>query len=214
MFIGTPCQISALQNYLGKPYDNLYTIDFICHGVSSRYVFDKYLDFLNMDESPVSIRFRNKMHGYRNKKACFELQIEYPEKTVRKGTKEGVYYWFSSSLSVRESCYHCPFASTKRASDITLADYVGHDLSDTDDEIGVNTVFVNTQKGFSLLEKIKSDIVMESRDTEAMVKSYDHLIMSASKPFCRKAFFKELSSVDYLTLEKSIQSKKYCQIKW
>lgn len=32
LFIGTPCQISGLKNYLGKYYANLVTIDLICHG--------------------------------------------------------------------------------------------------------------------------------------------------------------------------------------
>ena len=35
LFIGTPCQIAGLKAYLGKDYDNLLTIDLICHGVYS-----------------------------------------------------------------------------------------------------------------------------------------------------------------------------------
>ncbi len=33
LFSGTPCQIAALYSYLGeRRYDNLYTIDIVCHG--------------------------------------------------------------------------------------------------------------------------------------------------------------------------------------
>ena len=35
MYIGTSCQIAALKLYLRKEYNNLFTIDFICHGVPS-----------------------------------------------------------------------------------------------------------------------------------------------------------------------------------
>lgn len=35
LFVGTPCQVDGLLSYLGKTYTNLYTIDFICHGVPS-----------------------------------------------------------------------------------------------------------------------------------------------------------------------------------
>lgn len=44
LFCGTPCQVTGLKNYLRKPYDNLLTIDFICHGVPSPKVWAKYLD--------------------------------------------------------------------------------------------------------------------------------------------------------------------------
>mgnify|MGYP000046079556 FL=1 len=39
LFSGTPCQISGLYEYLGKEYNNLYTIDVICHGVPNAKIF-------------------------------------------------------------------------------------------------------------------------------------------------------------------------------
>lgn len=200
LFIGSPCQVSALHNYLGKGYDNLFTVDFICHGVPSQYVFNKYIDSIATNDVLQSIKFRNKTHGYGNKKACAEFEIEFSDKTIRNTTETGVYFWFASSLSIRESCYKCPFVSLNRASDITLADYIGKDLSVTDNEIGVNTVFVNSEKGATLLERIKQDIVLESRDVAATVKLYDRLTIGSRKPTCRSSFFKELSNSDYQTL--------------
>lgn len=208
LFVGTPCQVSALKNYLGKEYDNLYTIDFVCHGVPSQYVFDKYLDSLGQPGIPASIKFRNKAHGYRNKKACFEIQIVYPEKKVRNTTEKGLYYWFASSLSIRESCYNCPFISTKRVADITLADYIGNDLNDADDEIGVNTVFVNSNKGNTLMELSKRELVMEPKNVNRMVKQYDHLMVKSYKPRCRKEFFRELPACNYLLLEQKYDAQK------
>lgn len=35
LYSGTPCQIAGLYEYLGKEYDNLLTVDIICHGVPS-----------------------------------------------------------------------------------------------------------------------------------------------------------------------------------
>ena len=133
LFVGTPCQVSALCTYLGKEYENLYTVDFVCHGVSSRYAFDKFLSHADPEALPSSVSFRNKDCGYRDKKTCFEMRLVYPDKMIKSTTESGFYYWFSSSLSVRESCYKCPFVSTRRPSDITLADYIGQDLDDEDD---------------------------------------------------------------------------------
>lgn len=43
LFSGTPCQIAGLKMFLHKEYDNLFTVDFICHGVPSPGVFRWYL---------------------------------------------------------------------------------------------------------------------------------------------------------------------------
>lgn len=43
LFSGTPCQISALYLFLRKDYENLYTMDFVCHGVPSPGIFKWYL---------------------------------------------------------------------------------------------------------------------------------------------------------------------------
>lgn len=43
LFIGTPCQVSGLKCFLRKDYPNLFTVDFICHGVASPGIFKWYL---------------------------------------------------------------------------------------------------------------------------------------------------------------------------
>ena len=39
LFIGTPCQVAGVKNYLRQEYDNLLTVDLICHGVPSQQSF-------------------------------------------------------------------------------------------------------------------------------------------------------------------------------
>ena len=43
LFSGTPCQIAGLYGYLRKEYENLCTVDVICHGVPSARMFDDFL---------------------------------------------------------------------------------------------------------------------------------------------------------------------------
>lgn len=44
MFAGSPCQIAGLRTFLrGKEYSNLFTVDFLCHGVPSPGVWRRYL---------------------------------------------------------------------------------------------------------------------------------------------------------------------------
>lgn len=42
LFCGTPCQVAALRNYLHRDYDNLVTVDLICHGIPSPKVFEDW----------------------------------------------------------------------------------------------------------------------------------------------------------------------------
>ena len=51
LFSGTPCQIAGLKQYLGKDYENLYTIDIVCHGVPSQKLFEKYKNSLEAKEN-------------------------------------------------------------------------------------------------------------------------------------------------------------------
>lgn len=43
LFTGTPCQIKALKLFLKRDYANLYTADFVCHGVPSKTAWQSYL---------------------------------------------------------------------------------------------------------------------------------------------------------------------------
>ena len=43
LFSGTPCQIGGLKSYLGKDYDELLTVDLICHGTPSPLIWRQYL---------------------------------------------------------------------------------------------------------------------------------------------------------------------------
>lgn len=43
LFTGTPCHIKALKLFLKRDYDNLYTADFVCHGVPSKTAWQSYL---------------------------------------------------------------------------------------------------------------------------------------------------------------------------
>lgn len=82
LFSGTPCQISGLYHYLRRDYDNLLTVDVVCHGVPSPLVWRKYLEAIRLrpqgvagkntvwsflSSSPVitGVEFRNKLNGWK-----------------------------------------------------------------------------------------------------------------------------------------------------
>jgi coenzyme F420-reducing hydrogenase beta subunit len=65
MFSGTPCQIMGLEAFLQKDYDNLLTVDFVCHGVPSSAVWHKYLKkVVEKIISPSSLTINQGWHKY------------------------------------------------------------------------------------------------------------------------------------------------------
>ena len=62
VFCGTGCQIAGLKNALVKTYDNLLTIELVCHGVPSPGLFRKYLRWLGKKSGGkiASYKFRSK----------------------------------------------------------------------------------------------------------------------------------------------------------
>ena len=68
LFAGTPCQVAGLKSYLQKDYLNLLTVDFICHGLPSPLVWQRYIDELeqNLNNKITEISFRDKKDGWKN----------------------------------------------------------------------------------------------------------------------------------------------------
>lgn len=50
LFSGTPCQIEGFKRFLGKAYENLLTIDIVCHGVGSQVILTNLMDDLSRRE--------------------------------------------------------------------------------------------------------------------------------------------------------------------
>lgn len=58
LFVGTPCQCQALNNFLGKERtDKLLLVDFICHGVPSQELFDKSIAHYESHEKCKIVKF-------------------------------------------------------------------------------------------------------------------------------------------------------------
>ena len=64
MFTGTPCQIAGLNDYLDKSYENLISVDIVCHGVPSPKLWQDYISSLGI-EYIHSIDFRCKDSGWK-----------------------------------------------------------------------------------------------------------------------------------------------------
>lgn len=200
LFSGTPCQIAGLKHFLRIEYDNLLTVDIVCHGTPSPKVWDRYLDEVLGECGKVKeLSFRNKTHGWRN----FSFKLTYDEMnetlSIQSPAGKNPYMKaFLKNLILRPSCYDCKFKSGKSHSDITLADFWGiwNVNSKMDDDKGTSMVFVNTNKG----ENMMSDLDLASTYSDyATARAFNSACWKSPHPHPKRSeFFSKLETAENL----------------
>lgn len=190
LFSGTPCQISGLYGYLnGKKYDNLYTIDIICHGVPSNDLFDKYLSFLEnkYKKKITDFKFRDKSKNW----GQYYFKISFEDKSFKslQAYKSSYYQLFLNSETCRENCYSCPYSNLKRPGNISIGDYWGISeeypeyIEDKkiDEKYGISCLIVNNTHGNELIEKFGDNLSMLDSNVQKIVK-HNHQLSHPSIP--------------------------------
>ena len=74
LFTGTACQINGLKKFLRQDYDNLITVDVICHGAPSPLLWKKYAQYqeTKFGSKLEKVSFRCKDDSWMD----FETQLE------------------------------------------------------------------------------------------------------------------------------------------
>lgn len=165
LYSGTPCMIRALKLFLKRDYDNLLTVDIVCHGVPSPGVWQDYLKSVKeiikvkYPNKPKisSINFRDKTNGW----SLFSFAFSITESIGEHNTfiERTTFYdnpfmrAFWRDLILRPSCYYCPVRDCKSGADLTIGDFWSISLVDKqfDDDKGVGVLLVHTDKGKSIL---------------------------------------------------------------
>ena len=203
LFTGTPCQIEGLKSYLKKDYKKLYTQDIICHGVPSKKVWEKYMEYKakNVNDEIKNISFRNKENkGWNNYQVLFDYK---KSKEYIDHSKDIFMKIFLKDIALRESCYNCKFKKENRNSDITLADFWGINnvLPEMNDEKGTSAIVINSEKGMKLFEAIKEKIIYKETEKNEIIKYNQCFIKSVNKNENRERFFKDLDKLTFEELE-------------
>ena len=153
LFSGTSCQISGLKHFLRKTYDNLLTVEVVCHGVPSPKLWREYLSTISSADEINRISMKDKSKSWRG----YSITIEANGITLSEPAIRNKYMLsFIQNLSLRPSCYRCPAKSCKSGSDILLGDYWGVEklFPDMDDNRGTSFVCANTDKGVEFIRTL------------------------------------------------------------
>ena len=170
-FSGTPCQVAGLKSYLGKDYDNLMTIDLVCHGVGSPLLFRKYIEYMEnrYNSKVIDVKFRNKTYGYHS--GTMRVDFENGKRYFGSGRIDYMSKAFFKEASSRQSCYECPFRGKERYGDFTVFDswHIEQLIPDKkDDDKGYTNLYVNTEKGLNFLQNLKGKLELWEADIDNM----------------------------------------------
>lgn len=172
---GTPCFIAGLNSYLGKKYDNLYTMDILCHGTPSPKVFKEYISDLEKkyESKVVDFKFRDKKNGWQT--ATITINFENGKTISNLLVKENFGNAFSKGLISRPACYNCEYVGYNVTADLRVADFwaTRSKYKDIDDNKGISIVLINSEKGKNLFDEIKDSYnVLEIPYEDALIKNH------------------------------------------
>lgn len=199
LFSGTPCQVAAMKNYLGKEYDDLLLVDLICHGTPSTLHWEKSLEEkIQKDEKVSAVSFRGK-EGYMQGEIEFKTEADRTRKENYSFRNDSYYSMFLNADSYREGCYQCQYARPERDGDITIGDFWGFEKAydraqiEKDAKIsleeGNSLIAVNTEKGLSICNKLNGEKMwLYAADYEEAVKYNPQLSQSSKKGKNRTTF--------------------------
>lgn len=205
LFSGTPCQVAAMKNYLGKEYDDLLLVDLVCHGTPSILHWEKSIEEkLQKDEKVSAVSFRGK-EGYMQGEIEFKTEADRIRKENYSFRNDSYYSMFLNADSYREGCYQCQYARSERVGDITIGDFWGFEKAydraqiEKDAKIsleeGNSLIAVNTEKGLSICNKLNGEKMwLYAADYEEAVK-YNPQLSQPSKKGKNRALFLTLYKI-------------------
>lgn len=180
LITGTPCQIDSFRRYIKrfKIEDNFILLDFFCHGVPSKLMWDKYVAYMEKKVGKLTyVSWRNKFTGWHDSWAMaidgeekgepvnwhesYNLLIREKKSYLNSRFSQGDYFYrlFLSDACLGKACYEkCRFKYDKSSADIRIGDAWGKRYEDDND--GVSAAISFTDKGDKLLKSV--NCVLES----------------------------------------------------
>lgn len=175
---GTPCQIDSFRRYLQKfkKEDNFVLMDFFCHGVPSKLMWDKYVKWAETKVGKLTyVSWRNKFTGWHDSWAMaidgtehgepvnwhesYNLLIREKKGFLNSRLSQGdmFYRLFLSDACLGKACYEkCKYKYDQSSADIRIGDAWGSHYKD--DEKGVSAAITFTEKGNELLQRCNCEL--------------------------------------------------------
>ena len=208
---GTPCQIDSFRRYLQKfrKEDNFVLMDFFCHGVPSKLMWDKYVKWAEKKVGKLTyVSWRNKFTGWHDSWAMaidgeqhgepvnwhdsYNLLIREKKTFLNSRLSQGdmFYRLFLSDTCLGKACYEkCKYKYDQSSADIRIGDAWGCYFKD--EEKGTSAVLTFTEKGNDLLSRcnvktkeLPIDVIAEAqmKENPQRGKLYNSIMWDLKNP--------------------------------
>lgn len=195
LFSGVACQIAGLKAFLGKKYENLYTVDVLCHGVPSLKIWQMYCEEQekHFGGKITGVSFRNKITGWNG--YSIEQTFRNGERYCQAHLRDQFMCLYFSNICLRPSCHNCRFKDIPRMSDLTVGDAWGVEehMPDMADDRGTSVVLVNTEKGQGLWNEIIPRMTVRQGEVDTLLPADAEARRSVRMHPNRKRFFTAVS---------------------
>ncbi len=152
MFVGTPCQIAALDSFLGDAdRSRILLVDFICYYNPPIDYVRAYLDEQYGLDKLKEFHFRDKVNGW----ICHGTGAVLSDGTeVHENRISSFFNGYFNGLFCRDACTKCTYSGQNHYSDITLGDFwkiEDHDPSWNDGR-GTSMIISRSTKGERIIQ--------------------------------------------------------------
>lgn len=198
-FCGSPCQVAGLYSFLGKDYENLFTMDFICRGMNSPKAFKAWLNEIEKEEGSkvVKVWFKYKEGGWKTSPRRTRIDFQNGKYKIYEDEKNlYMHGYLTSNLYLRPCCGNCIFKGVPRKSDVTFADFWGADRK-IDDDKGTSLILINSEKGRYLFEQVKDNMIVHKKEFKNVLAGNPMLFSSAVVPTSAHDFLLDLDRMSF-----------------
>jgi len=216
IFSGCPCQVDGLRHFLRKDYDNLLTIDFICHGQGSPLVFKESMAVLGkqLGEAVLSYEFRAKRRIHETD----YLALVKTSKCAYYIAQDPYIQLFLSQDALRPSCgENCRYRNIHRPSDLTIADCKGLTKIYPDligSKRNYSTIVSNTVKGEILLNSLKQTMEVRPCSIDNVIEYNPLFAHQTWFSKNRDAFFGEFHESPEAAIISNTKPYVHCVYTW
>lgn len=203
LFCGTPCQAAAIKRYSEKKKidNNLIIVDLICRGVPSEKALELYLMQIESEKGSIvdKIDFKDKSKGWHSIGTYYHCSngISFVE-TLEESAFMNSFVGKGEDLCIRESCFNCKYKTQGRVSDLTIGDFWGIKDDGWDDNKGTSVIFVNTETGKQLMDRIKEKArIKEYTYEDVYPGNYKAFSQLSDKTKEREMFWKLIEKTDF-----------------
>lgn len=205
LFAGTGCHIKGLRSFLRKEYDNLLTLDLVCHGVPGQGIFRKYKEWLEQQYSDELTNYVPRHKRKDGQEIGYYAMATFKRLGDVKLTRKDNSYFigFQHNLFLRSACHKCQSNGEKRYSDFTVADFWGlgklapFEYPYTERTKGISMLALNSEKARRFFKEFSDNLTYQLRSYEEACVSNTQYYKPAIPSPLREQFGKEWQQLSW-----------------